>query len=118
MQDPCSNIRHPGQVDLKLSAPRSYVVQTSAGTYRRNHRHLRHTGKRFLPHTLQEDHSDVGDATTQSSTTAMPPNESEQECEDTVRSEPLPVPSDPTTENPVLLRRSDRIRKAPVKLNL
>jgi len=54
MQDPCSKIWHPGQVIQKLSAPRSCIVQTSAETYRRNGRHLRHTGEQFLPHTCRK----------------------------------------------------------------
>ena len=116
VQDPHSKLWHPGQVIQKTSAPRSYIVQTSAGTYRRNRRHLRHTSEQFLPHTLQEDHGEVEDPTTQPSTAAVPFNQSEQECEDIVRSEALP--SDPTTETSVPLRRSGRIRKPPVRMNL
>jgi len=116
VQDPCSKIWHPGQVIQMLSAPRSYVVQTSAGTYRRNRRHLRHTGEQFSPRILEEDHSGLNDSTTQSSTTAVPSNQSEQELTD--RSEPLPVLPEPVTETSVPLRRSGRIRKPPVRMDL
>jgi len=121
VQDPCNKMWRPGQVVQKLTAPRSYIVQTRTGTYRRNRRHLRHTGEQFLPHILQEDHGEVNDPTIQS-TTAASHNQSNQECKDTVMSESgppsLPVPPDPVTETPVPPRRSSRIRKPPVRMDL
>ena len=99
VQDSCSKRRVPGQVREVLNAPRSYKVQTSSGSYRRNRKHLRQTPETFHSRDLQED------------------------AEDHTTDPPIPKPSesmhDGTTRSPsslraaVPLRRSSRTLKPP-----
>jgi len=53
-----------------LNAPRSYKVQRSSGTYKRNRRHLRQTRKSFLPATFTQSRVDDEDDAHATSPTA------------------------------------------------
>ena len=104
VQDPHSKKWVPGQVTEVLSAPRSYRVETSSGSNRRNRKHLRRT-----PDSLRED--DEVSATTQ---TSKPSDSGHDDTATTSSSQPMEPPSDAV----VPLRRSSRTSKPPNRLNL
>ena len=110
VQDPHSKTWVPGQVTEVLNAPRSYRVQTSSGSYRRNRKHLRRTLEKFHPDSLQEE--DEVSTTTQ---TPKPPECGHDEITGTSSLSPSEEPPDKTV---VPLRRSTRTLKPPSRLNL
>jgi transposase InsO family protein len=102
VQDPDTKKWIPGQIENTTSEPRSYVVKTPKGTYRRNRRHLRTTREQL---TGIKNSSQVYPDTSHE---GVPPSACEH---DTGQAEP------PASPEPAL-RRSSRNVKPPDRLDL
>ena len=91
----------PATVTAVDRNPRSYVVQTSDGRYRRNRRHVNKTGKTF-PNITDQNSECFND---------MPPAPTIDDSPDTADTHATAA-EDPT------LRRSGRTRRPPQRMNI
>ena len=101
IQDPVKKTWSPGRIVRPSSEPRSYIVQTANGVYRRNRRHVRRTDEDFDVQ-VNTDCNDAATATTPHTADNSPSTTSV-------------VPPSPASAS---VRRSTRTIRAPDRLNL
>ena len=108
VRHPTSKIWVPGRVINNASTPRSYIVQTGEGVYRRNRKHLRTTAESF-----GDLNGDTHDITPHSATASTPSDDQSSRDSECVSPAAAPVSEDAPT-----LRRSQRTTRPPVRMNL